>query len=202
MRRTLIVTAALVLAILSGGIAVGQDDAPQSVKQPAFSIKPSDVVVPDDVPIGQYRRIIRPFQNWTLICDENLKRKQRVCNISQTVIGQSGGTVFSWSLAGTQDGQPMMILRTPPQVGEGKPISLSFDDKTKPITITTSGCDQRVCIAMLPVGPRMKGYIEKQAVAEISFGDASAGSSPDAKPPATVVLHVPLNGLSTALAAI
>jgi len=191
------------LVILCGGSAAAQDAMPQGAEQkPIFAIKPSDVAIPDDVPVGQYRRVIRPFPNWTLICDENLKRKQRVCNISQTFVGQSGGTVFSWSLAGTQDGKPMMILRTPPQVGKGQPISLSFADKNKPVTIETSDCDQRVCIAILPVGPRMRGYIDKKATAEISFSGATANPAPATPPAAAVVLRAPLDGLSSALDAI
>lgn len=97
--------------VLSGGApAVGQGATPE----PRYWIKPSEVAIPPDVPIGMYRRLIRPFENWTLICDENLKSKQRICNVSQLVVDKAGNTVFSWSLAATAQGKPVMILRVPP----------------------------------------------------------------------------------------
>ena len=50
-----------------------------------YRIKPSDVAVPPDVKLGDYQRTIRPFENWTLICDENLKARKKVCNVSQII---------------------------------------------------------------------------------------------------------------------
>lgn len=50
-----------------------------------YRIKPSDVVLPPEVKLGDYQRTIRPFDNWTLICDENLKARKKVCNVSQII---------------------------------------------------------------------------------------------------------------------
>jgi invasion protein IalB len=44
---------------------------------------------------GQYKRTIQPFENWTLICDENLKKKEKVCNLSQIISDASGNQVFA-----------------------------------------------------------------------------------------------------------
>ncbi len=161
----------------------------------AYSIKPSEVVVPEGVPVGEYRRIIEPHANWTLICDENLKEKKRVCNISQQVVDPAGNIAFSWSLAGTGDGQPVMILRTPASAGKGTAIKLSFPDKTKPISAITDACDTKVCVAMLPVGPRMKGYISKRSAVEVSFAAAAAANG-------RIVFQTTFDGLPQALAAI
>jgi invasion protein IalB len=164
--------------------------------EPEFFIKPSEVVVPEGVPVGQYRRIIEPHQNWTLICDENLKEKKRICNIAQQVADRSGAVVFSWSLAGTSDGKPIMILRAPASVGKGAAIRLTFPGKAKPIDAVTEACDQWVCVSMIKVGPRMTKYIGAGSQVEVSFpvaGDASGDR---------VVIRTTLEGLSAALAAI
>lgn len=162
---------------------------------PGFVVKPSDVALPSDVPPGEYRRIIRPFPNWTLICDENLAKKQRVCNIAQTILGPDGSTVFSWSLAAAQDGQPFMILRAPPSVGKERAIQLGFPDGTAPVAVPIEGCDATVCIAYLPVGPRIRAAVKKGVAVGISYesGDAGAGA---------VSFRAPFDGLSAALAAI
>jgi invasion protein IalB len=164
--------------------------------QPEFFIKPSDVVVPEGVPVGQYRRMIEPHQNWTLICDENMKDKKRICNIAQQIADRSGAVVFSWSLAGTSDGKPIMILRAPASVGKGAAIRLTFPGKAKPIDAVTEACDEQVCVSMIKVGPRMTKYIGTGSVVDVSF-PVAGGTSGD-----RVVIHTTLEGLSAALAAI
>ena len=50
-----------------------------------YRIKPSDVALPPDAKLGEYQRTTRPFENWTLICDENLQARQKVCNVTQII---------------------------------------------------------------------------------------------------------------------
>ncbi|MDX3806376.1 MAG: invasion associated locus B family protein [Bosea sp. (in: a-proteobacteria)] len=157
-----------------------------------FAIKPAEVALPGGVAFGDYRRVIQPFENWTLICDENLKARKKVCNISQTLVDQTGETVFSWSLAATQDGKPMLIMRVPPNIGAGKDIVLRFPGKPQ-LQVKTNGCDARVCMALMPIGPVLRERIEKGASPEVSYAGAQQG---------TVTLNPPLKGLSEALAAI
>lgn len=110
---------------------------------PGYAVKASEVWVPEGVKLGQYRRVIRPFNNWTLVCDENLDKKQKVCNVSQSIIGPSGGIVFSWSLAGTDNGQPIFILRAPVSVGVNALITLDLGEGGKVIPSSVTGCDER-----------------------------------------------------------
>ena len=196
-----IVLACLFLALLVGVAHADQQQAS------AYSIKPSDVAVPDDVPLGEYRRIIRPYKNWTLICDENLKQKQRICNVSQSIVDATGAVVFSWSLAATAGGAPMMIARAPAAVGKNQPIRFSFGKEVSAIVIRTADCDQRVCIGMLPVDGRLRASVEKGAIAEVFY--VALPPLVTHRDPAAVAaelqavtVQAPLEGLSAALSGI
>ena len=159
-----------------------------------YVVKPSEVVVPDGVPIGQYRRITRPFLNWTLICDENLQKKQKVCNVSQTIVDRDGTTIFSWSLAATQNGQPFFILRLRLAVGEKGGVQLDLRDGGPIVNVPVTGCDQKVCIAYQPVGPRLRAAIQKELAIDVSY---ASGASTE-----TLSFQAPFAGLSSALAGI
>lgn len=177
--------AALTCLALCGGLvpAVGQVASP-------YRIKPSDVAVPPEVKLGEYQRTIRPFENWTLICDENLKARKKVCNVSQVIEDASGKMTFSWSLAATQDGKPYMILRTAPNARSDGLVSLKFDGRNQSVDVRLNGCNEMVCVGMLPVGPVMRQQISQNATPAISY------STVDGQ---TVTVTATLKGLSEAL---
>src|SRR5690606_8986821 len=156
-------------------------------------IKPPEVAVPDGVPLGQYRRMITPFENWTLVCDENLQAKQMVCNVSQVIADGEGTLVFSWSLAATEDGQPFMILRTAPDADAAGKIALNFPGRANPVQVEIDGCNETVCVGMVPVGPIMREQIGKEAQPVISY-PTRAGEG--------ISVTSSLRGLATALSAI
>jgi invasion protein IalB len=179
----------LMCLMLTGGTtAAGQQLAP-----PTYRIKPSEVAVPPDVKLGQYRRTIRPFENWTLICDENLQARQMICNVTQVIEDHAGKMAFSWSLAATKDGKPYMILRTPPSVGGDGQISVQFEGQRKPVDVRIDACNEVVCVGMMPVGPLMREQIKKAGTPTISYLTASGE---------TITITVLLKGLATALEAI
>lgn len=182
-------TLALACFLLCGGrLASAQEVASQT-----YRVKPSDVVIPADAKLGQYRRTIQPFENWTLICDENLKARRKVCNVSQIIEDQAGKMTFSWSLAATKDGKPYMILRTPPSAKSGGVMSLQFGGRSTPIDVRIDGCNEVVCVGMMQVGPAVREQIDKGALSEISYLTAAG---------AKITVNAPLNGLTTALRAI
>jgi invasion protein IalB len=175
--------------VLSGGASAAE----QTGRPTGYIVKPSDVVLPKDVPLGAYVRTTQPFENWVLICDENLIRKQKVCNITQTIIDQTGAAAFSWSLAATQAGQPMMILRVPASVGADKPVTLKFSGSVAPLVMKTTGCNAAVCVTMLQVNPAVRDQIERAATIQVSYATGAQG---------TVRIDAPFKGLAAALAAI
>ncbi|MGH6861926.1 MAG: invasion associated locus B family protein [Phyllobacterium sp.] len=167
--------------------------AAQASSAPGFVVRPSEVTVPDGAELGLYRRTIQPFPNWELRCDENLKTRKKICNITQTIQDREGRFAFGWSLAATEEGKPLMILRTRPELGLNKPVTLVFPDRKQPVTGQTHACDSRVCVAFLPVGPIMREEIAKAATVRLSYEPAA--SEP-------LVFDAPLQGLAAALAAI
>lgn len=187
--RTSRVSPWLVCVLLSGGLPASGQELPVS----EYSVKPSEVALPQGAELGSYRRTVQPFENWDLRCDENLKAKKKICNVTQTILDQAGQFAFSWSLAATEDGNPLMILRTRPDAGVKKPVILRFPGRKDPVVAETSGCDANVCVAILPVGPIMREQITKAVVAQISY---ESGSS------ALLTFKAPLQGLAAAVAAI
>lgn len=179
----------LAIWLLSGGSAAGQDAGVQGRR---YSVKASDVIVPPGVEVGRYRRIIQPFGGWTLICDENLAAMQKVCNVSQTIVNSEQKMVFSWSLAATETGQPMMILRTTPDLA-GDRVTIGFADTQEALPVTMEGCDETVCVGLAPVAPVLRRHIVAGASAEVRFGTRNG---------AVVLIEAPLAGLASALEAI
>ena len=173
--------------LLSGPQVAGQETAP------GYRIRPSEVAIPDSAALGQYQRMIRPFENWTLICDENLKARQKVCNVTQTIENQAGQVAFSWSLAATPDGKPYMILRTAPFAKSDGVVSLKFEGRKEPVKVQLDGCNQAVCIGMLPVGPIMREQISKNSAPTVSYPIRDGR---------TVSVTATLKGLSKAVGAI
>ena len=167
--------------------------AGQEFSNSGYSIKPSEVSVPQGAELGRYRRTIQPFENWELRCDENLKAKKKICNITQTILDGAGQFAFSWSLAATEGGKPMMILRARPGLGQNKPVMMKFPGRDVPVIVETYACDANVCVTYLPVGPVLREQIAKEANVQLSYKDTAE---------TTLVFEAPLKGLSAALAAI
>ena len=179
----------LACLLLTGGVPA----ASQESNLRTYSVKPSEVVLPKDVPLGKYRRSIQPFENWTLICDENLAAQKKICNVSQVIEDQSGQMVFSWSLAANAAGKPYMILRIPASAKGNETVSVKFPERENAINISLDGCNDIVCVGMLPVGPVVREQIKKQAVPSILYHSTTGE---------TITVTASLKGLTTALSAI
>lgn len=180
----------LICLALAGGLFLVA--GPAAAQMTSYRIKPSDVAVPPEVKLGQYQRTIRPFENWTLICDENLKARKKICNVTQVIEDGAGKMTFSWSLAATEDGKPYMILRTAPDAKSDGLVSVKFDGRD-PIDVHLNGCNEMVCVGMLPVGPVMRQQIAQNTTPAISYPTVDGQ---------TITVTATLKGLSEALAPI
>ncbi|WP_083742273.1 invasion associated locus B family protein [Bradyrhizobium mercantei] len=179
--------ACLALAIWLGAAASA---AAQPAPAPAYTVKPSDVVVPEGEMLGEFRRMIQPFKNWTLICDEILKSKRRVCNVTQTIVNAQGAVAFNWSLIATADGKPLMAMRIPAAAGVGAQIELAMGDSVDRIVARTDRCDGNFCFATIAIGNVLRRHIRAATPCRVSYQ----------LPQGPVVLEAPLDGLSGVLA--
>lgn len=176
--------------IAFGGICPAWSD---EVATNAFKVKPSIVTLPSGVEPGSYQRFIRPFQKWDLICDEDLKAMTKICNVTQTIEDHGGRLIFSWSLAATEAGKPMMILRVPADIIADDRIILRFDDQKQNLYIKIGACDVSACTAFVSLVPVIRKQMENKAPVRISYRSSSRG---------LVLFEAPMDGLLAAVAAI
>lgn len=168
--------------------------APQAQSEtPAYHIKPSDVALPPGAKPGQIRRMIQPFAGWTLICDENLKTRTRICNVAQTLVDDAGRMVFSWSLAATRGGAPVLILRAPVAGQVDRTVTLDFGKGALRPHVTLTTCDATLCIGLLSATPDIRKRIATGGDVRITFADRAGDP---------VILRTTLDGLATAIASI
>ncbi|SFI04916.1 Invasion associated locus B (IalB) protein [Bosea sp. OK403] len=192
-RRALSVSAMVIGLAVTCVLLSGQHSAGQMPAGSDYRVKPSDVALPANAKLGSYRRITQPFENWILICDENLQTHQKICNVTQTIEDSAGRLAFSWSLAATKDGKPYMILRTTSDAKYPGLVALRFQGQANPLKVELDGCNAAVCVGMLPVGPAVREQIAKSAAPEVSY-ETTSGT--------TVTLAATLKGLSKAVEAI
>ncbi|WP_247447985.1 invasion associated locus B family protein [Bradyrhizobium sp. 197] len=188
---TLASTRRLACLALAIWLCAAASAAAQSVPSSAYAVKPSDVVVPEGEPLGEFRRMIQPFRNWTLICDESLKSKRRVCNVTQSIVNAQGAVAFNWSLIATADGKPLMAMRIPAAAGVGAQIELAMGDGPDRIVAQTDRCDANFCFATIAIGNVLRRHIRAATPCRVSYQLPQAGP---------IVLEAPLDGLSGVLA--
>ena len=175
------------LAMIGGAAKAAAQNEPA-----AYSVKPSDVVVPLGEALGAYRRMIEPFKNWILICDESLKSKRRICNLTQSIVSAQGAVVFNWSVIATEKGKPLMILRVPAAVGVGQKIVLGLGAKPDLIAAPTDRCDANFCFATIAIGDMLKRHIHQGTVCSVTY---------PLSPNEAIAFQAPLDGLYGALMA-
>lgn len=118
---------------------------------------------------GGMRRTIQPFDGWTLVCDEAVKLRQKVCNISQVVVDQSGDTAFSWSLAAKLGGAPVLIVRVNNGGTGGQAATLRLGADGRAVRVPLTECDHSLCLGLLPLDPLLAARIRRGDRAEITM---------------------------------
>lgn len=171
-------------------LAVAASASAQPAPRSAYTVKPSDVVVPEGETLGEFRRMIQPFKNWTLICDESLRSKRRVCNVTQTIVNAQGAVAFNWSLIATADGKPLMAMRIPAVAGVGAQVELAMGDSPDRIVAQTDRCDASFCFATIAIGNVLRRHIRAATPCLVSYP----------LPQGPIMLEAPLDGLSGVLA--
>lgn len=149
-------------------IFLGKGEGRADERDNSYTVHPPKLSAPSGDP-GEIRRIVMQFYNWTLICDENRKLRQGICNVTQAIHDQEGNTIFSWSLVSTKDGQAVMLLRALPSADMNVPIKLSFPGVKKPILVHYAECSSKLCLAQLPLEAALSAQIERDGSVRISY---------------------------------
>lgn len=183
----------LVTATIMAWLALASQVFAQVPVAALYRVKSSEVPLGDGDKPGDVRRIIQPFGNWTKICDENLRKKKQVCNISQIITDQSGSAIFSWSLAGTDGGDPVMILRGSNGSGIMQTAHLDFGSVGKPVDVLLDSCNEKQCLGLMYVSAEMKKIILKGPLTRITVQEF--GTQP-------TTFEAPLSDLAKALLSI
>jgi invasion protein IalB len=185
--RVLRLICLVLLPLIGGAVPVAAQDG----SAPDYGVKPSEVAIPPGEKLGEYRRVIQPFKNWTLICDESLTSKRRVCNITQSIVNPEGAVVFNWSLIATAEGKPLMMMRIPAAAGVERPIALTLGKKPDRIVAQTNRCDAYFCYATIAIGNVLKRHIQAGTDCDVAYEIPQVGA---------IAFKAPLGGLAGALA--
>lgn len=178
---------AAIAAVALGAAAAASAHAAEGAIRP----KPAEIGTADAP--GEVRRIIHPFGDWTLVCDENLKKKQKICNVSQSFVNGDGATVFSWSLAATRGGTPVLILRARNDGSqEARTVKVAMAGLRAPQSVWLSTCDSAICVGYHEVGAEFGRKLRGGGEAEVTVTYAG-------KP---TVVASELKNLNAALAAL
>lgn len=165
-----------------GSFAVGGDAG--------FRIKANEMA--PSGPPGEVRRVVQPFGTWTLICDEDLKARRKVCNVSQVLVDDAGQPAFNWSLAATRGGAPVIILRAPSGGLAARHVAIAFRPGEAAGEYDLPACDAQTCLGFVTVSPALQKTLRQGGTAEISLMHEGRYRTLDA----------PMKDLATALAAV
>lgn len=118
--------------------------APQNRVEFVSAVQPGDKVAPGDLV-----RTIRPFNGWSLICDQLLGRK-RVCQLQAAARTDQGGVV-TWDIApvkatgpkGEAIERPLSLLRIPRDARPEGGVSIGVEGLERAERI--DGCDAAGC---------------------------------------------------------
>lgn len=155
-----------------------------------FRVKPNEMAPAG--PPGEVRRVVQPFGTWTLICDEDLKARRKVCNVSQVLVDGAGQPAFNWSLAATKGGAPVIILRAPSGGLAARHVTIAFRPGEPPAEYDLPACDAQTCLGFVTVSPALQKTLRQGGTAEISLMHEGRFHTLDA----------PMKDLATALAAV
>lgn len=128
----------------TNGSAASTTPTVQSRVEFVSAVQPDDKVAPGDLV-----RTIRPFNGWSLICDQLLGRK-RVCQLQASARSDQGGVV-TWDIApvkalgpkGETIERPLSLLRIPKDAQPESGVSIGVEGLERPGRI--DGCDATGC---------------------------------------------------------
>jgi invasion protein IalB len=178
--RVSLIAAGLAAAIT----AAGAQSAPTEPLKVASLVEPGKAIPPGDL-----LRTTRIFPNWNLNCEVLLSEARHLCAVELRSVDAQGRQVFSWSIALSTTGSPLIILRVPADISPGYGLHMVIGAFTTILKPRREDCTPSACQMVAPFETALRTLMVSQE--KIGFSLERDG----------VVLQIeaPLAGLSEAL---
>ncbi|MCA6102145.1 invasion associated locus B family protein [Bradyrhizobium australafricanum] len=113
---------------------------------------------------GDYTRTIRPFFDWTQVCDE-IRNARRICYLE--TISHGDAARLNWRIALTKDGRSMALIMLPRDSSVEVGVTVSFGGFTR--VVKPLICDQALCAATFPADAALISLLGREDRATIVF---------------------------------
>ncbi|UGY16322.1 invasion associated locus B family protein [Bradyrhizobium septentrionale] len=138
---------------------------PEPARAQSLGFEWASVFAPGkSVAAGDYTRTIRPFLDWTQICDE-VRNVRRICYLE--TISRDDAALLNWRIALTKDGRSMALIMLPRDSSAEVGVAVTFGGFTriaKPLI-----CDQALCVATFPADSALISLLVREDHATIVF---------------------------------
>ncbi|SDF74978.1 Invasion protein IalB, involved in pathogenesis [Bradyrhizobium brasilense] len=116
------------------------------------------------VGVGDYTRTVRPFLDWTQICDV-VRGGRPICYL-ETIARQDGAAV-AWRIALAKDGRSMSLVILPADASQTAGVTVGFGGMSRPVKPLV--CDRAVCVGTFPVDAAIISLLAREERATVSF---------------------------------
>jgi hypothetical protein len=173
--------AAAALCIIPDARAQGASAAPLRV---ASLVQEGKIIDPGDL-----LRTTRIFPNWNLNCEVLLSQGRHLCAVELRSVDAQGRQVFTWSIALSTDGNPIIIFKVPSDLDQGYGLRMMIGNLTTILTPRREDCDASDCRLMAPFETALRNLVVSQQKIGFSLKRGNA----------ILQIEAPLAGLSEAL---
>ena len=188
MRERLFRFAALVTALALAAPAAGA--AAQTIAAAPQTLKVASLVGEGQtVEAGDILRTTRIFPNWNLNCEVLLSRGKHLCAVELRSVDVKGQQIFTWSIALSSTGEPIMILRIPSDADRSYGLRMSIGAFTTILVPQPQDCGPAECRMIAPFETPLRTLMMSQK--QISFSLTRDGQ--------TLKIDAPLAGMAEAL---
>jgi invasion protein IalB len=138
---------------------------------------------------GDLLRTTRMFPNWNLNCEVLLSQGRHLCAVELRSVDSQGRQVFSWSIALSVNGSPLMVLKVPANISQSYGLHMVIGPYTTVLKTRREDCSPIECRIVAPFESALRTLMVSQE--KISFSLEREG--------AALQIDAPLAGLSDAL---
>jgi invasion protein IalB len=143
----------------------------------------------EEIEAGDILRTTRMFPNWNLNCEVLLSQGKHLCAVELRSVDAKGRQIFSWSIALSADGEPIMILKVPSDIDRSYGLRMSIGAFTTLLAPQPGDCSASECRMVAPFETPLRTLMVSQA--KVTFALTREGQ--------TLKIEAPLAGMAEAL---